>query len=117
MNAMGSAGGVLVVWDKRSLELIDKEMGSFSVSCRLKNVVNDFVWAFIGVYGPLSKDGRSLLWEELSAIRRLWEDPWCIWGDFNVIRFPSERSSQGRLNHSMRQFLEFIDELELIGAN
>ena len=34
--------------------------------------------------------------------------------DFNVIRFPSKRSSQGRLNRSMRQFLEFIDEMELI---
>ena len=35
-------------------------------------------------------------------------------GDFNVIRFPSERSNQGRLNHSMRQFSKFIDEWELI---
>ena len=61
MNAMGSVGGVLVVWDKRSLELIDKEVGSFSVSWRLKNVDNGFVWAFTGVYGPLSRDGRSLL--------------------------------------------------------
>ena len=95
-NATGFAGGVLVVWDKRSLELIDKEVGSFLVSCRFKNVDNGFVWAFTGVYSPLSKDGRSLIWEELSAIRGLWEDPWCIGGDFNVIRFPSERSSQGR---------------------
>ena len=69
MNAMGSVGGVLLVWDKRSLELIDKEVGSFSISCRFKNIDNGFVWAFTGVYGPLSRDGRSLPYEGLSAIR------------------------------------------------
>ena len=96
------------------MELLDKEVGSFSVSCRFRNVDNSFVWACSGVYGPFSRDGRSLLWEELSAIRGLWEDPWCIGGDFNVIHFPLEQSSQGRFNRSMRQFSEFIDELELI---
>ena len=33
MNSTMSAGGVLVVWDKRSLKMIDKEVASFSVSC------------------------------------------------------------------------------------
>ena len=42
----GVARGVLVVWDKRSLELLDKEVGSFSVSSRFKNVNNGFVWIF-----------------------------------------------------------------------
>ena len=60
-DAMGSTGGVLVVWDKRSLELLVKEVGSFSVSYRFKNVDNGFVWFFSGVYGPLSRDERSLL--------------------------------------------------------
>ena len=46
LDAMGSAGGVLVVWDKRSLDLLDKEMSSFSVSCRFINVENGFVWVF-----------------------------------------------------------------------
>ena len=110
MNATGSAGGVLVVWDKRSLEMTDKEVGSFLVSCRFKNVDNNFIWAFTGLYGPLSREDRPSLWEDLSAIRGLWEDLWCIRGDFNVIHFPSERSSQGKLNHSIRQFSKFIDE-------
>ncbi|RVW88351.1 hypothetical protein CK203_040975 [Vitis vinifera] len=34
-------------------------------------------------------------------------------GDFNMIRFPSERSRGGRLSPTMRRFSEVIEELEL----
>ena len=49
MEACGTTGGILVVWDKRSLELLDKEVGSYSVSCRFRNVEDGFVWVFSGV--------------------------------------------------------------------
>ena len=31
---------------------------------------------------------REVFWSELGAI--LWNGPWCVAGDFNMIRFPSE---------------------------
>ena len=40
--------------------------------------------------------------------------PWCLGGDFNVIRFPSERSTSGRLSWAMREFSIFIDSCNLI---
>ncbi|RVW48978.1 hypothetical protein CK203_081002 [Vitis vinifera] len=65
------------------------------------------------VYGPTMKRYREPFWEELGAIRGLWSDPWCIGGDFNVIRFPSEWSRVGRLSGPMRRFSEVLDELAL----
>ncbi|RVW41827.1 hypothetical protein CK203_108407 [Vitis vinifera] len=56
VSARGAAGGVVVFWDNRVLELV---------------------------------------------------------GDFNVIRFPNERSREGRMSGSMRRFSEVIDELAL----
>ena len=86
-------------------------MGSFSVSCRFENVGHGLVWVFSSVYGPLTREGRTTFREELGAIRGLWEEPWCMGGDFNVTCFPYERSRRGRLNSSMRRFSEVIDEL------
>ena len=104
--------GWVVIWDNRVLDLVGMEVGLFSISRRFKNCEDGFLWTFMGVYGPTLKRYREFFWEELRVIRGLWTDPWCG-GDFNVIRFPSERSREGRISASMRRFSEVIDELAL----
>ena len=52
-------------------------------------------------------------WEELGANRGLWEDPWCLGGDFNAVRFPEEGRNAPRLTAEMRRFSEVIGELGL----
>uniref|UniRef100_A0A2N9GEX2 Reverse transcriptase domain-containing protein n=1 Tax=Fagus sylvatica TaxID=28930 RepID=A0A2N9GEX2_FAGSY len=40
--------------------------------------------------------GRCLgfwVWDELAGMRSWWEVPWVLGGDFNVVRFPSERGA------------------------
>ncbi|RVW72592.1 Transposon TX1 uncharacterized 149 kDa protein [Vitis vinifera] len=114
LEAIGAAGGVLVCWDKRSLELLEWEEGQFSVSCKFRTVENGTVWVFTGVYGPFNKKDRECLWEELGAVRGLWGDPWCVGGDFNVTLAQGERSRQGRVTPAMRRFAQVMDDLELI---
>ena len=87
LDALGSA--MLVAWDKQSLALLDKEVGLFTISCLFRNIDDGFVWIFTGVYVPLTRDGRLLVQDELGVVKGLWEDPWCVRGDFNVISFPS----------------------------
>ncbi|RVW12516.1 hypothetical protein CK203_082429 [Vitis vinifera] len=67
-----------------------------------------------GVYGPFTKVEREGMWEELGAIRGLWDDPWCLGGDFNITLFQQERSSQRRISSAMRRFAETVDDLELV---
>ena len=87
VNAEGASGGILICWDRRSLDILDWEEGHFTLSCRFRNVENGAVWVFTGVYDPFSKVERDELWEEFGAIRGLWEDPWCLGGDFNITLF------------------------------
>ena len=113
LDASGTAGGILICWDKRTLEILDWEEGQFSLSCRFKSVDNGTVWVFTGVYGPFTKEERECLWEEIGAIRGLWEDPWCVGGDFNITLFQRERSRQERITSAMRRFAQIADELGL----
>lgn len=101
----GQRGGVLLMWDSRVVERIDEEFGSFSVSCLFKNVEDGLLWAFTGVYGPVLNQLREELWVELSAVAFWWEAPWCVGGDFNVVRFPHERYGCVSINRNMRRFL------------
>ena len=98
LNSRGTARGVLVFWDNRVLQLEEMEVGKFTVSGRFKNCEDGFCWCFSGIYGPIVKVEREELWSELGAIRGIWNESWCVEGDFNMIRFPYERSREGRLS-------------------
>ncbi|RVW55063.1 hypothetical protein CK203_066961 [Vitis vinifera] len=81
-DIVGGRGEKLGFW---SLEMMETEVGKFSVSCRIRNVENGMTWIFTGVYGPFPKK---------TGIR--------------------ERSRQGRLSGAMRNFAQTVDDLELI---
>ena len=59
LNAEGSAGGVLLLWDKKIMELVASEIGIFSISCQFKMVEGGFQWMFSGVYGPVERNPRK----------------------------------------------------------
>ncbi|RVW98601.1 hypothetical protein CK203_032159 [Vitis vinifera] len=65
IEAAGAAGGVLICWDKRSLELLEWEEGQFSISCKFRTVENGAIWVFTGgdfnvilSQGERSRQGR-----------------------------------------------------------
>ncbi|KAK4581675.1 hypothetical protein RGQ29_025026 [Quercus rubra] len=54
------------------------------------------------------------MWDELVGVQQYWNVPWCCIGDFNIVRFPSERLGNSRLTPAMELFLEFVEDLNLI---
>ena len=113
LNSRGAAGGIVVFWDSRLLHLIDVEERSFSISCLFRNYEDNFLWCFTGVYGTTTFKDKERLWNELGAVRGLWNNPWCVAGDFNITSFSEERSGEGRLTGGMRRFSNVIEHLEL----
>ena len=46
---------------------------------------------FFCVYYPIHNADKSRMWEELATVKELWNCPWCVAGDFNVVRSLSYR--------------------------
>ena len=122
MDAVQSPGGVLLIWDKRVVEKIDVLVGQFSVSVLFRGVLDGFEWVFTGIYGPIADLHRANLWEELSTVRTRWNNPWFLFGNFNIIRCPCERLGYDSFSPAMFAFSDFIEnnflvDLPLKGAS
>ena len=89
LDVAQTAGGILLMWDRRVLERTEVLVGSFSVSVRWQGVGDGFSWACSGVYGPIDNSVRRLMWDKLVGVQQYWNAPWCCIGDFNIVRFPS----------------------------
>jgi len=80
LKAIGTAGGILVLWNKNSFHLISSYCGEFSITCFLQMGDGSTTWAFTGVYGPHVRVDKLTMWDELQRIRDDWSGPWCIGG-------------------------------------
>jgi exonuclease III len=108
LRSNGASGGILLMWDKRLVEKLEDAVGFFSVSCKFKNVEDQKIWMFTGVYGPNDDRDRRLIWDELVGMRSWWEVPWVVGGDFNMVRFPLERVGSNTFSPAMHDFSDFI---------
>lgn len=104
LKTIGSAGGILVLWNKNTLYLVSSSCSEFSITCFLQMVDGSFSWGFTGVYGPHARVDKLRMWDELSRIRDGWSGLWCIWGDFNEILHCYERSTCACPSNAMANF-------------
>uniref|UniRef100_A0A2N9J9F5 Reverse transcriptase domain-containing protein n=1 Tax=Fagus sylvatica TaxID=28930 RepID=A0A2N9J9F5_FAGSY len=114
VGSNGASGGLLILWDKRCLEKVDEALGLHTASCKFRCVASGFEWAFTGVYGPHDVSARRVFWEEMAGVHSWWDVPWVVGGDFNVVRFPSERLGATHLTTAMQDFSDFISSTGLM---
>jgi hypothetical protein len=84
------------------------------VSCHWKCLDDGFIWTGSDVYGPNQEGVRSSFWDELNLIQNRWVSPWCLFGDFNVIRFLRKQLGCQRFSQEMIDFSDFIDSNNLV---
>ena len=96
------------------MEKLDSIVCHFSVSCLWKGVSDGLEWVGTGLYGPTIDGLRHEFWDELSTVCQKWALPWCVFGDFNMVHFPSERLGCTRLTSHMMDFSDFIEESHLV---
>ncbi|XVE87279.1 hypothetical protein DITRI_Ditri18aG0104200 [Diplodiscus trichospermus] len=66
------------------------------------------------IYAPNDDDEMAVFWEMLVALMRSVEVPWCIGGDFNVVRSPEEKVRAGFNLRAMSLFSNFIENAGMV---
>lgn len=103
-----------MMWNGAILNKRDHWVGIYSVSILLEEVNLGPSRIVTSVYGPNESSQLSLLWSELDSIRNRWNSPWRIEGEWNVVRFPFERSGCSYLTSEMTVFYDWIKKHDLV---
>lgn len=76
LPSQGASRGILTDWDVDRVEVLEHEIGAFSIAirCRLKWSVVE--WLFVGVYGPVLGVEVDFFLGELDDIKACWDLPW-----------------------------------------
>ena len=114
LRAIGSAGGILVMWNTNTFQLISSSCGEFSITCILQMRDDNFSWTFTGIYGPQARGDKLQMLDELRRVRDGWGGPWCLGGDFNEILYVNERNTGVCPSSAMAEFREFINQRALV---
>lgn len=116
LPSIGKSEGILIIWDVRVMKALNCISGNFLLSLRMETSAGESWW-LTGVYGPCKYMDRNDFWEELAALYGLCGDKWCIAGDFNTVRFSSEKVGVGisKITYSMKEFDKLINDMGLRG--
>src|SRR4051794_6590371 len=96
--AKGRSRGILVGVNSNTLQVLDKESGTYCVTVKLCNKIDNFCWNIIVVYGDAQQSDKVAFWIELAQFINKSKLPMLVIGDFNLTRRESDKSKPGVFN-------------------
>ena len=116
-RSVGASGGLVSVWEDSFFELAHVVLDSRFVLLIGKITELNFDCAICNLYAPNVDGDRAVLWEKLLNLKLQWDVPWCVGGDFNAVRYETERRG-GPFNVRASRNLEFfIQSGEFVDLN
>lgn len=69
VDTIGSAGGILLLWDNCHVAVSNSWKGEFSISKVVKDLENNYKWLIASIYGPISSQRRADFLRDLESVR------------------------------------------------
>ena len=112
-STSGKIGGILLGVRKDTMEVLASSEGDFHIKLHIRNKADNFKWSLVTVYGAAHDEFKPAFLRELVNLAKDNPYPLLTGGDFNLLRFPHEKS-RGRFdNHWPLLFNAVIDSLDL----
>jgi exonuclease III len=113
LPSKGKSGGILCGIKKEKFDIVKIEEKSFAVLAEVKDKKLGKNLNLVIVYGPANEDGRDSFLAELAEIGARSRIPTLIGGDFNILRFSSEKNKTFISNRFSDMFNWIINTYEL----
>ncbi|XP_028107298.1 uncharacterized protein LOC114306285 [Camellia sinensis] len=113
VDSIGRAGGLLCIW-KLSVFYLSQCCSTSHCIILSVTLLPNFECVLVNIHAPSEVNERGKFWKVLHRLKTVFCDPWCLVGDFNEIRSIGERRGCSRRDKGMKEFNQFIDNLELI---
>jgi hypothetical protein len=109
----GRSGGLLVRIRTSTMEMLDNYGGDFHIKLDMRNKSDDFIWSLVSVYGAAQGVHKHAFLQEMVNLANNTLHPIIIGGDFNLLRYPHEKSKGRFDNHCHFLFNVVIDSVDL----
>ncbi|XP_028106717.1 uncharacterized protein LOC114305789 [Camellia sinensis] len=113
IDSVGSVGGLLCIWKSSVFQL--------SQCYRIRHCVilfgillPNFKCVLVNMHAPNEVNERHKFWSVLHRLKPVFSDPWCLAGYFNEIRNIGERKGCSRRDKGIKEFNQFIENLEVV---
>ncbi|GJX01702.1 RNA-directed DNA polymerase, eukaryota [Tanacetum coccineum] len=121
-NSVGNSGWILCVWDPNSFIKHNYTISDYFVIVRGKWLKKDIDLLIVAIYAPHDPRDKTMVWDYLSHVINQWKGSVVIMGDFNEVRFKSDRFGSIFNEKGADEFNSFIansglEEVPLGGCN
>jgi exonuclease III len=114
LPSIDKLGGLLMGVSTSNYDVGSFREGEFMLELCLWDKEQRRKWNLINAYGAAQDDRKESFLTELTHFCSRNKEPYLICGDFNIIRYPSEKNKKTTLKRFSRMFNTIIDAYELI---
>ncbi|GKE82467.1 RNA-directed DNA polymerase, eukaryota, partial [Tanacetum coccineum] len=90
-DSIGNSGGILCIWDPNSFRKDSVTVSDYFVIVRGVWIKSGMDILIVMVYAPHDDRDKRLLWDYLSHVSNQWAGELMMMGDFNEVRYKSDR--------------------------
>ncbi|GJT04678.1 RNA-directed DNA polymerase, eukaryota [Tanacetum coccineum] len=107
-DSIGNSGGILCIWDPNSFRKDSVTVSDYFVIVRSVWIKSGMDILIVVVYAPHDVRDKRLLWDYLSHVSNQWAGEVVMMGDFNEVRYKSDRFGSNFNAHGADIFNNFI---------
>ncbi|GJX75637.1 RNA-directed DNA polymerase, eukaryota [Tanacetum coccineum] len=90
-DSVGNSGGILCAWDPHCFNKKSHTLSDYFAIVRGVWISTNVDVLFVVVYAPNERKEKRAVWEYLHSVVHNWDGEVIMMGDFNEVRYPSDR--------------------------